>query len=77
MASIASRIVVVLVNRMLSKTSVNWPQVRKRNHPQKPVMNDHNNHNDDKRQLSDNPVALIISQVSWFYGDINLGDRSL
>ena len=75
---IISHIVVVLVNRVLINASVNWrPQVRKRNHPQKPVMNNHNYHNDDKRQLPDNPVALTISQVSWFYGDINLGDGSL
>ena len=35
---IVSQIVVVLVNRVLSDRSVDWPQVRGRNYPEKPVM---------------------------------------
>ena len=35
---IVSQIVVILVNRVLSDRSVDWPQVRGRNYPEKPVM---------------------------------------
>ena len=38
MASIVSQIVVVLVNRVLSVGSVNWPRVRRRYYPFYPVM---------------------------------------
>ena len=38
MGSIFSQIVMILVNRELSDGSVNWPRVRRRDHPQYPVM---------------------------------------
>ena len=38
MASIVSQIAVVLVNRVLSGGSVNWPPARRHYHPLYPVM---------------------------------------